>query len=113
MNLALTPPVMGADFAKKREEWMTLLGSANGHQNCVYRQLYGLIHDANTYWWINETRRLAPRDSSGRRMLNGDMHRLIDRCFFKSQMVGIRRLIDRREKKQHRAVYSVPTSSMN
>jgi len=100
---------MDPAYAKKRKEWIEALGAVDGHRNCIFRQLCELIHDASTFWWINESRRLAPRDSNGHPMLNGAMHRLLDKCFFTSQKIGLRRLLDRPAKSPKRGVFSVRT----
>ena len=63
--------------------------------------------DAAAFQVVNKARGLAPSEPEGGVQLNGLMHRLLDRGFFISQMVAVRRLMDTYPLEGKQAVYSL------
>lgn len=91
-------PQIDSEFEQKREQWIRCLDhkdSTSGQPdgNGIGQQMIGLVWDAGVYRVINEARRLADRDAKDRTKLSGLVHGLINRCFFRSQMVGIRKVV--------------------
>ena len=68
-----------------------LLGS---DPNSVINQLYSLVWNAAAYRTINEARKLSPPAPEGGVALNGLMHNLLDHCFWDSQVIAVRRLVE-------------------
>ena len=66
-----------------------------------------MIWDSAVFRCINESRRHAPRDSEGKIELNGVVHQFIDRCFFETQALAIRRLLDKETSPGRRSVVSL------
>lgn len=91
-------PQMDPEFAQKREQWIRCLdhkdpATGQTDTNGIDQQMLGLIWDAGVYRVINEARRLADRDAKDQAKLSGLVHGLINRCFFRSQMIGIRKVV--------------------
>ena len=55
-----------------------------------------MIWDSAVFQSINECRKYAPKNEKGEIELNGEVHRFINKCFFETQAIAIRRLVDRR-----------------
>jgi hypothetical protein len=70
-----------------------------------------MIWDSAAFRVINEGRRLAASAPEDGVQLNGMMHQLIDKCFFETQMMALRRLTDDRYPlsghRQNRDVFSL------
>jgi hypothetical protein len=77
---------------RKRAQWLDCLSGKD--RNSIMQQIYSMIWNAAAFRIVIEARRLAPRDSNGQPQLGGLMHALLDRSFFDSQAVTIRRLTD-------------------
>jgi len=60
-----------------------------------------------TYRVINECRRMAPPAAEGGVQLNGLIHDFIDRCFFRTQSLAIRRLVEKNPERRGRDVISL------
>jgi len=103
MNEPQTPEY--GTFKAKRQFWIDCVSGKDPH--AIRRQLTGLIWNAAAYRVVNEARLLAPPAEDGGVELNGLMHRLIDKCFFESQIVAIRRLMDTYPVYGKRGVYSL------
>ena len=81
-------------FATKREQWIDWLSGDDRHS--VAKQITAMTWDAAVFRMVNEARKYAPAASDGNVQLNGMTHDLLNRCFFKSQAIAIRRLLDPR-----------------
>jgi len=92
-------------FKAKRESWIECLSGKD--RNSIRNQLLRMIWNAAAYRVVNGARRIAPPAKEGGVQLNGLMHRVIDVCFFDSQLAGIRRLTDTYPLTGERAVYSL------
>lgn len=97
--MSLAPPPKDPAFEAKRHEWIRCLDhkdAVTGHmdRNCILAQVYDIVWSAGAYRVVLEARRIADKDERGRIKLNGLTHRLLDRCFYQSQLVSVRRLMD-------------------
>lgn len=92
-------------FSDKREQWLEILSGKDRHS--IIRQLTQMTWDAAAFRVVNEARRLAPPAPDGGVQVNGLVHSLLDRGFFISQMVAIRRLMDTYEIEGKRGVHSL------
>lgn len=79
-------------FKAKREVWIQCFSGKD--RNSILNQIYQMVWNAAVFKVVNEARRIAPVDSKGQTEINGMLHRFIDRCFFDSQFLAIRRLTD-------------------
>lgn len=66
-------------------------------KNSIRSQILNMIWDSAVFQSINECREYAPKNDKGETELNGVVHRFIDKCFFETQSLAIRRLLDRRD----------------
>ncbi|MFO7899707.1 MAG: hypothetical protein R6V58_11690 [Planctomycetota bacterium] len=89
----------------KRQEWLACFEGEDRH--AITNQLYWMIWDTAVYRVINDARKYAPRDDQGRVELNGMMHRLINKGFFQTQALAIRRLVDTYSLKGEKGVFSL------
>ena len=79
-------------FKIKRETWIQCFSGKD--RNSILNQIYQMVWNAAVFKVVNEARRIAPVNSKGQTEINGMLHRFIDRCFFDSQFLAIRRLTD-------------------
>ncbi len=79
-------------FKAKRDSWVQYFSGKD--RNSILNQIYQMVWNAAVFKVINEARRIAPVDAKGQMEINGMLHRFIDRCFFDSQFLAIRRLTD-------------------
>ncbi len=96
---------MTPEFAKKHEEWVRCLGSED--RSAVLQQVYPMIWNAAAFRVINEARRHAPKTDRGESRISGLLHVLLDRCFFESQMLAVRRQLDADGLQGKRGVFSL------
>jgi hypothetical protein len=87
---------------KEWEDW--LLGD---DINSIRNQIYKMMWDSAVFLSINECRRYAPKNEKGEIELNGVVHQFIDNCFFDTQAIAIRRLLDKETKSSDRSVISL------
>ena len=81
------------EFKTRRTIWIQCF---NGEDpNSIMRQIPRMIWDSAAFRVVNEARRIAPSDEDGGVQLNGLMHDLIDKGFFESQLLAVRRLTDK------------------
>jgi hypothetical protein len=92
-------------FEQKRNEWLEWLLGDDRHS--INNQVARILWDTAIFNTINEARRLAPEADAGGVQLNPMIHLFIDRNFFVSQAVAIRRLIDSGGVKGKRGVHSL------
>ena len=76
----------------KRQQWLKVLDGEDQHS--IYRQLAQVAWDAASFKVINEARKLTVANSHDGFRLNGLIHDLLDRGFFTTQLLAIRRLTD-------------------
>ncbi len=76
-------------------------------RNSVFNQIHSMIWNAAVFNVINNARKIAPVDAKGNREINGMIHRFMDRCFFDSQFLSIRRLADPAPIDGDRGVFSL------
>ena len=82
-------------FKAKRQTWIEQLSDNSGPS--INNQIVRMIWDAAAYRMINEARKYAKQTEDSVE-LNSMVHSLINRNFFASQAMAIRRLMDRRRK---------------
>lgn len=85
-------PTAPATLADKRAEWLKCLHGDD--DNSIRRQLENLLWDLLSWSTINDARRWAPHDETGKVKGFALLHGLLDRCFATTVMVGVRRLCD-------------------
>jgi hypothetical protein len=90
---------------KKLDEWREWLLGDDLHS--IRNQIHTMIWDSAVYQSINEARAFAATDDKGQLQLNGMVHQFIDRCFFDTQMMAIRRLLDKETRPGERSVTSL------
>jgi len=79
-------------FKVKHEIWKKCFSSQD--RNSILNQIYQMVWNAAVFKVINEARRISPLNAKGQTEINGMLHRFMDRCFFDSQFLVIRRLTD-------------------
>jgi hypothetical protein len=82
------------DLKAKIREWEEWL--CGDDINSIESQIHNMIWDSAVFQSINECRRYAHKNEKGEIELNGVVHKFIDRCFFETQAIAIRRFLDRR-----------------
>lgn len=99
------PPSMSSEFQALHEAWSLCL--AGEDRNTIHRQVLTMIWNAAAFRVVNEARRLAPKEDDGALQANGLMHQLLDHCFFESQLIAVRRLLDGEKMAGDHGVYSL------
>ncbi len=84
--------VLFEQFKAKRESWIQSFSGKD--RNSIINQIYQMVWNAAVFKIVNEARRIAPVNAKGQTEVNGMLHRFMDRCFFDSQFLAIRRLTD-------------------
>lgn len=110
--MSLEPPAIDPAFEAKRQEWIRCLThrvepAGTLDRNCILAQVYAMVWDAAAYRVVLEARRVAPRDHRGRVKLNPMLHYLLDRCFYQSQLVAVRRQLDSGKLDGNRGVFAL------
>ena len=82
------------DSKEKFEEWKNMLLGEDIHS--IRNQICGMIWDCAFFRCINESRRYAAKDNKGNIKRNEPLHSFINQSFFKTQLLSIRRLTDKR-----------------
>jgi hypothetical protein len=90
---------------EKFNEWREWLLGEDVHS--IRKQIHSMIWDSAVYQSINEARAFAAPDDEGQIQLNGMVHQFIDRCFFDTQMMAVRRLLDKETRPGERSVTSL------
>ncbi len=86
------PPENFEQFKAKHEAWKKCLSGED--RNSVFNQIFRMVWNAAVFKIINEARRISPTDTKGQIKINGMVHHFLDRCFFDSQFLAVRRLTD-------------------
>lgn len=79
-------------FKEKRKQWIHCFSGEDRHS--IIKQIYNMVWNAAVFKVVNEARRIATNNGEKQAELNGMLHRFIDRCFFDSQLLAVRRLCD-------------------
>lgn len=87
------------------DEWKDWLLGDDVHS--ISKQIHSMMWDSTVYQSINESRAYAATDAEGQIELNSMVHHFIDKCFFETQMMAIRRLLDRETRHGDRSVISL------
>jgi hypothetical protein len=77
----------------KFEEWKNIL--VGGDKHSIRNQIYDMIWDSAFFRCINESRKYADKDNKDERKQNRMVHYFINQSFFKTQLLSIRKLIDK------------------
>jgi hypothetical protein len=78
---------------EKFSEWENMLLGDDRHS--IRNQIYEMMWDSAVFQCINESRKYALKDDKGNDKRNEMLHSFINQCFFKTQLLSIRRLTDR------------------
>jgi len=103
---------MDTEYAEKRKIWLNALdgpgpGSHALDDNSIAAQIMHTLHDAAVFRVVIKSRELSERDNGGRIKCNRLVHQLFDKCFFQSQLMSIRRLLDGYDLNGERGVNSL------
>jgi hypothetical protein len=79
-------------FKSLHKQWIEWLAGEIRHS--VFSQLTYIMYDTLIYRTILKARTLCEKTNNGKLKLNYAIHYLIDKCYFESQALAIRRLID-------------------
>jgi len=106
-SVSMAQPVKG--LKEKFKEWENMLLGEDKHS--IRNQIYEMIWDSAVFQCINESRKYASKDDKGDTKRNKMIHYFIDQSFFKTQLLSIRKLVDkdfnRVEKNRKYTVYSL------
>jgi len=78
---------------EKFSEWENILVGRDIHS--IRRQIYDMILDSAIFQCIHESRKYAVKDDKGDIKQNKMLHYFIEQSFFKTQLLSIRRLVDK------------------
>lgn len=84
--------MVDSSFKELRNLWIDILSGDD--INSIGKQLTLLTLDTAVYRLINDSRKFAPKNRDGVIKLNGLVHAQIDKWFFSSYLVSIRKLVD-------------------
>jgi hypothetical protein len=90
---------------EKFDEWREWLLGDDIHS--IRHQIHNMIWDSAVFQSINEARGYAPQDEAGQIEVNRMVHLFINRSFFETQAVAIRRLLDEGAFSGPKSVYSL------
>ena len=93
------------ELKQKFREWEEWLFGDDIHS--ISHQIHTMIWDSAVFQSINEARKYAPKDDKGEPQLNGTIQGFINECFFQTQLLAIRRLLDKETSKGPRSVVSL------
>jgi len=78
---------------EKFEEWENMLVGKDTHS--IRNQIHNMIRDCAVFQCINESRKYGDKDDKGNIKRNGMVHDFITQSFFKTQLLSIRKLVDK------------------
>ena len=90
-SVSMAQPV--EDPKEKLQEWENMLTGKDIHS--IRNQICDMIWDCAFFRCINESRRYTAKDNKGNIKRNEPLHSFINQSFFKTQLLSIRRLIDK------------------
>ena len=97
------------DSKEKFKEWENILVGKDIHS--IRSQIYDMIFDSAIFQCITESRKYASKDDKGSIRQNKMLRYFINQSFFKTQLLSIRRLVDkdlnRIQKNKSYTVYSL------
>jgi len=93
------------ELKTKIEQWREWLFGEDVHS--IQRQILNMIWDTAVFRCINEARKYANTDNQGEPQLNKMVHGFINHCFFQTQALAIRRLLDKQPGEGKRSVFSL------
>ncbi|MFA5292277.1 MAG: hypothetical protein WC496_04495 [Phycisphaerae bacterium] len=106
-SVSKVQPVKG--FQEKFEEWKNMLLGKDMHS--IRNQIYDMISDCAFFQCINESRKYKAKDERGNIKENRRLYCFINDAFFKTQLLSIRKLVDkdldRVQKNKQYTVYSL------
>jgi len=80
-------------FKEKFKEWENILVGEDRHS--IRNQIYEMMFDFVFFQCINESRKYAAKDDKGDVKQNKMIHYFINQSFFKTQLLSIRKLVDK------------------
>ena len=80
-------------FKSLHKQWIEWLAGEDAR--AVFSQLVHIMYDTLIYRMVLKARTLCEKTDDGKLKLNHAMHYLIDKCYFESQALAIRRLMDK------------------
>jgi len=90
------------------EAWMIWRECLEGDDtNSIMRQLVQMTWDAAIFHMVYESRKATIRQNPDNPRINPYFYQFLDRCFFESQAIAIRRVIDKSPISGNRGVYSL------
>lgn len=100
-----------AIFRAKLMNLQEIFNSSDGNNDVhsIFNQYQEMIWNDTVYRTFNEARRLSEITNSKKTGISGTLIKLIDKNFFESQTMAIRRLTDPHEFRPQRTVYSFPS----
>ena len=81
------------DLKAKFKEWENMLLGKDKHS--IRNQIYEMIFDCAVFQCINESRKYGDKDDKGNIKRNGMVHYFVTQSFFKTQLLSIRKLVDK------------------
>lgn len=93
------------DLKDKCEKWREWLFGDDTHS--IQKQIHNMIWDAAVFQSVNEARKYAQTDDEGNPKLNDMVHGFINHCFFQTQALAIRRLLDKEMREGKLSVFSL------
>lgn len=87
----MAQPIKG--LKEKFKEWEKMLAGKDQHS--IRNQIYDMIRDSAVFQCINESRKYAAKDDKGDIKQNKMIHYFINQSFFKTQLLSIRKLVDK------------------
>jgi hypothetical protein len=79
-------------FKTKRETWIQCLSGED--RNSIFKHIHHMVWNASVFKVVNEARNITPENEKGEMEINGMVSRFINKCFFDSQLLAIRRLTE-------------------
>lgn len=93
------------DLTSKFVQWREWLFGDDTHS--IQRQIINMIWDTAVFQSVNEARKYVQTDNEGNPKLNDMVHGFIDHCFFQTQVMAIRRLLDKETREGKHSVFSL------
>lgn len=95
-----------AMFRYYRNKWNNILNGKGVHS--IFNQIQDLLWVDTVYRTYNESRRISLEVETPKISLPGVFVDFVDLCYFNSQIMAIRRLVDESQSGHGREVYSIP-----
>jgi len=93
------------NLTSKFVQWREWLFGDDTHS--IQRQIINMIWDTAVFQSVNEARKYAQTDDEGNPKLNNMVHGFINHCFFQTQALSIRRLLDKEKREGKYSVFSL------